>query len=170
MQFTSGQFVQPGAIILRQRGTSWHAGANVRMGSDHTLYATAPGFVRFYAPLPEPAATIASPTPVARAKELALNPIAQRTIVPVAEATRSHPSSRRSTRRYVGVALSPSSPLPAPRDAPRERRFDRVDLAALDRERDVRAVDLAQLEQGLTELGINDAASAEVDDARASRA
>lgn len=42
-----GQQVVPGNIILRQRGTRWHAGENVGMGRDHTLYATAAGRVTF---------------------------------------------------------------------------------------------------------------------------
>ena len=49
-----GQFVKPGEIILRQRGTSWHPGQNVKMGNDHTLYAVEPGYVRFYKPNPIP--------------------------------------------------------------------------------------------------------------------
>jgi large subunit ribosomal protein L27 len=44
----SDQHVIPGNIIVRQRGTQFHPGQNVRMGRDHTIYATAPGFVRFY--------------------------------------------------------------------------------------------------------------------------
>jgi large subunit ribosomal protein L27 len=32
---------------VRQRGTQYHAGTNVRMGRDHTLYAGAPGRVEF---------------------------------------------------------------------------------------------------------------------------
>jgi large subunit ribosomal protein L27 len=39
--------VVSGNIIVRQRGTRWHAGANVGMGSDHTLFATANGRVAF---------------------------------------------------------------------------------------------------------------------------
>ena len=39
--------VIPGNIIVRQRGTKWHPGANVGMGKDHTLFATANGRVRF---------------------------------------------------------------------------------------------------------------------------
>ena len=42
-----GEAVIPGNIIVRQRGTRWHAGANVGMGKDHTLFATAEGVVRF---------------------------------------------------------------------------------------------------------------------------
>ena len=41
------QQVVAGNIIVRQRGTKWHAGANVGMGKDHTLFATADGQVRF---------------------------------------------------------------------------------------------------------------------------
>ncbi len=42
-----GQFVQAGNIIVRQRGTRFHAGSNVGTGRDHTLFATADGHVRF---------------------------------------------------------------------------------------------------------------------------
>ncbi|WP_439271892.1 50S ribosomal protein L27 [Pseudochrobactrum sp. HB0163] len=36
-----------GNIIVRQRGTQWHPGANVGMGKDHTLFAKADGIVSF---------------------------------------------------------------------------------------------------------------------------
>ncbi|MEL7045841.1 MAG: 50S ribosomal protein L27 [Pseudomonadota bacterium] len=42
-----GQAVQAGTIIVRQRGTRIHAGENVRVGRDHTLFATADGKVEF---------------------------------------------------------------------------------------------------------------------------
>ena len=42
-----GELVIPGNIIVRQRGTEFHAGANVGMGKDHTLFATAEGKVEF---------------------------------------------------------------------------------------------------------------------------
>ncbi len=42
-----GQHIQPGAIIVRQRGTQFWAGPNVGMGRDHTLFATAEGVVKF---------------------------------------------------------------------------------------------------------------------------
>lgn len=44
----SDQTVIPGNIIVRQRGTVFHPGQHVKMGRDHTIYAIAPGFVRFY--------------------------------------------------------------------------------------------------------------------------
>jgi large subunit ribosomal protein L27 len=42
-----GQFVLAGNILLRQRGTKIHAGNNVGMGRDHTLFATVDGRVKF---------------------------------------------------------------------------------------------------------------------------
>jgi large subunit ribosomal protein L27 len=42
-----GQQVVAGNIIVRQRGTQYHAGANVRTGRDHTLYAASAGRVAF---------------------------------------------------------------------------------------------------------------------------
>ena len=42
-----GQEVKAGNIIVRQRGTRFHAGDNVGVGKDHTLFATADGKVEF---------------------------------------------------------------------------------------------------------------------------
>ncbi len=42
-----GQNVPAGSIIVRQRGTKFHAGANVGTGKDHTLFALADGKVKF---------------------------------------------------------------------------------------------------------------------------
>ena len=42
-----GESVLAGSIIVRQRGTKFHAGNNVGMGRDHTLFATADGKVKF---------------------------------------------------------------------------------------------------------------------------
>ena len=42
-----GQAVQSGNIIVRQRGTRFHAGDNVMMGRDFTLFAVADGQVKF---------------------------------------------------------------------------------------------------------------------------
>jgi large subunit ribosomal protein L27 len=41
------EIVVPGNIIVRQRGTSYHPGANVGIGRDHTIFATSNGKVRF---------------------------------------------------------------------------------------------------------------------------
>lgn len=42
-----GQSAVAGNIIVRQRGTEYYAGANVGMGTDHTLFAKADGEVKF---------------------------------------------------------------------------------------------------------------------------
>jgi large subunit ribosomal protein L27 len=42
-----GQDVVAGNIIVRQRGTQFHAGSGVGMGRDHTLFATVDGKVGF---------------------------------------------------------------------------------------------------------------------------
>ncbi len=42
-----GQAISAGAIIVRQRGTRFHAGTNVGIGKDHTLFALAEGKVSF---------------------------------------------------------------------------------------------------------------------------
>ena len=43
----AGQLVQAGEIIVRQRGTRFHAGENVGRGKDDTLYAKSEGSVLF---------------------------------------------------------------------------------------------------------------------------
>ena len=40
-----GEQVLAGNILVRQRGTAFHAGANVGLGRDHTLFATSDGVV-----------------------------------------------------------------------------------------------------------------------------
>ena len=42
-----GEAVTGGSIIIRQRGTRFHAGDNVGMGKDHTLFAKIAGVVQF---------------------------------------------------------------------------------------------------------------------------
>ena len=42
-----GTAVKSGAIIVRQRGSKIHPGTNVGIGGDDTLFATAPGKVKF---------------------------------------------------------------------------------------------------------------------------
>lgn len=44
----SGQSVLAGNILVRQRGSTFHAGQHVASGRDHTLYALVPGFVQYY--------------------------------------------------------------------------------------------------------------------------
>ena len=42
-----GQVIPAGSIIVRQRGTKFHAGTNVGVGKDHTLFALVDGSVSF---------------------------------------------------------------------------------------------------------------------------
>ncbi|EXJ91839.1 hypothetical protein A1O3_00389 [Capronia epimyces CBS 606.96] len=45
---SASEYVVPGNIIFKQRGTKWHPGENVGIGKDHTIYATEHGYVRYY--------------------------------------------------------------------------------------------------------------------------
>lgn len=42
-----GQKVLPGTILVRQRGTEFHLGNNVKMGRDFTIYSVIEGLVKF---------------------------------------------------------------------------------------------------------------------------
>jgi large subunit ribosomal protein L27 len=42
-----GEYVIPGNILIRQRGTKWHAGKNVGIGRDYTIYTLVEGHVFF---------------------------------------------------------------------------------------------------------------------------
>jgi large subunit ribosomal protein L27 len=47
MKVSGGQEITAGSIIIRQLGTKIHAGNNVRVGRDHTLFALIDGVVTF---------------------------------------------------------------------------------------------------------------------------
>jgi len=47
IKLSGGQKAQPGAIIVRQRGSKFVPGNNVRKGRDDTLYSIAKGVVKF---------------------------------------------------------------------------------------------------------------------------
>jgi len=49
LKIFGGEEVVAGNIIARQRGTKWHAGHNVGLGRDHTLFALIDGRVEFRA-------------------------------------------------------------------------------------------------------------------------
>ena len=42
-----GEYVVPGNILVRQRGTKWHPGVGVGLGKDHTIFAVIEGAVEF---------------------------------------------------------------------------------------------------------------------------
>lgn len=44
----AGEKVNAGEILIRQRGSKWYAGENVKRGGDDTLYAVVSGVVAFY--------------------------------------------------------------------------------------------------------------------------
>jgi large subunit ribosomal protein L27 len=45
---SDGQVVSAGQIIIRQRGTKYRPGKNVKLGADDTLYAATDGLVKFF--------------------------------------------------------------------------------------------------------------------------
>jgi large subunit ribosomal protein L27 len=47
LKLFGGEYAVAGNIIARQRGTKWHAGQNVGLGKDHTLFALIDGHVEF---------------------------------------------------------------------------------------------------------------------------
>ncbi len=47
VKLSDGQIAKSGAIIIRQRGTKYRAGENVKRGNDDTLFATAAGIVKY---------------------------------------------------------------------------------------------------------------------------
>ena len=47
VKVADGQKVTSGSILVRQRGTKFNAGENVRTGRDHTLFAIKEGVVKF---------------------------------------------------------------------------------------------------------------------------
>jgi large subunit ribosomal protein L27 len=53
-----GELVNAGSILVRQRGTRFHAGPNVGMGKDHTLFATSTGRVTYRKQGPKQKSTV----------------------------------------------------------------------------------------------------------------
>ncbi len=53
-----GELIPAGSIIIRQRGTQVHAGENVGMGRDHTLFAKVDGRVQFAVKGPQQRKTV----------------------------------------------------------------------------------------------------------------
>lgn len=47
VKLQDGEYAKAGSIIIRQRGTKYRAGKNVRIGKDDTLFAAVPGLVKF---------------------------------------------------------------------------------------------------------------------------
>jgi large subunit ribosomal protein L27 len=64
-----GEAVIGGNIIVRQRGTTWHPGANVGIGTDHTLFALVEGKIKFQTKANGRAYVSVVPLPLAEAAE-----------------------------------------------------------------------------------------------------
>lgn len=47
VKLQDGEYAKAGSIIIRQRGTKYRAGKNVKIGKDDTLFALAAGLVKF---------------------------------------------------------------------------------------------------------------------------
>lgn len=43
----AGQYVLPGMILIRQRGTKWYSGNGTQLGRDHTIFTVIAGIVKF---------------------------------------------------------------------------------------------------------------------------
>lgn len=83
-----GEYVKAGNIIIRQRGTLFYPGENTKLGRDHTIFATANGFVgfrhmtgykrakKYIDVLPQPAVEVAASAEVAEVKPVAKKAVA----------------------------------------------------------------------------------------------
>lgn len=126
------QYVLPGQIIIRQRGSTFHAGQHVREGSDRTLYATEPGYIKFYThhtafPHRPPAATASAVAGGAGgAGGFEVNASNQSTYIALdPSATAPAPVKRpRGLRQYVGIVRDRADRLPRDESKQgRDRRF-----------------------------------------------
>lgn len=117
-----GAKVRTSNVLFRQRGTKWHAGENVVCGRDHTLNAKIPGFVQYYTGAPEGKTNRESRAEwrayrfLNRKKDTSshevIAPLRMRTIYHELPRKRSHPTSRHTYRRYMGIALTREQTLP----------------------------------------------------------
>jgi large subunit ribosomal protein L27 len=110
------QYVLPGQIIVRQRGTELHPGQAVGQGKDFTLFALEPGYIKFYShhlPYPhvERSMTHASESDSAihqAGRELAIAPVKR----------------PRGLRQYIGIVRAKDEKLPRNvKEIGGERRF-----------------------------------------------
>ncbi|KAI9637106.1 putative 60s ribosomal protein l27 [Dioszegia hungarica] len=110
------QYVLPGQIIVRQRGTGLHPGQSVGQGKDFTLFALEPGYVKFYShhlPFPHTERSAVDSTEADLAiqqagRELALAPVKR----------------PRGLRQYIGIVKDRDEKLPRDvKSSGGERRF-----------------------------------------------
>lgn len=134
----TGQIVYPGQIIFRQRGTSWHPGPNAAIGKDHTIFATAPGYVHYYySEVPSsPAAPVHAASTSPSGIKLPIKQLTPTHFHAKELTTTPHPSSKKPRRRYIAVSPNPDTTFPLPAGTPRERRFEKIDLNSLQQQID----------------------------------
>ncbi len=108
-----GQYAKPGSIIVRQRGTRFHAGDNVYMGKDHTLHAEIEGTVTFKKKRLD--RTYISILPLGEVKEdkAASNGNAKAKAAPKAAAAKSTPTKKEATK------VESAKVAPAKKEAPK---------------------------------------------------
>jgi large subunit ribosomal protein L27 len=131
-----GQFVIPGNIIVRQRGTHFHPGENVGLGKDHTIFSKIEGVVVFErmrgregqkrisvypegVTLTQDVTVVARPKPTVRAAT-PLVAVAE-AVAPVMEAVAPAP-----------VAEAPAIPVPAEVRAPKKAKSGTDDLTVIE--------------------------------------
>ena len=146
LKLMTDQYVLPGQIIIRQRGSTFHPGQHVRMGIDKTLYATEPGYIKYYThhlPFPHRQSvlpSISSSSPLSPSAPPVSSPNTSSTEGGSIEITESNsqeyipsditanvapPVKRpRSLRQYVGIVRSREDRLPRDESSVgRDRRF-----------------------------------------------
>lgn len=108
---TGDEYVIPGNIIFRQRGTNWHPGHNVGMGRDHTIFASETGFVKYYRDPARHAKRRYIGVVFERHQTLPLNPAAprQRRLGMLA-VPRAQPASEEQERSGLGIMASLTEP------------------------------------------------------------
>ncbi|KAI9175779.1 54S ribosomal protein L2 mitochondrial [Blastocladiella emersonii ATCC 22665] len=131
-----GQGVIPGNILVRQRGTEFHAGPNVGIGKDHTLYALKPGHVHFYRAYK--VKTLAGGRTLAQEQQFvqvihrdthAVAFDAQSGRLDLSKAILESDTVRRTLERARTPTLPPT---PAAEFVPRRRAFDKINRVEFD--------------------------------------
>jgi large subunit ribosomal protein L27 len=138
----SDQYILPGQIIIRQRGSTFHPGQHVRMGIDKTLYATEPGYIKYYThhlPFPHRQASlpsISSPSSPSLSSSststdgeggsIEINESNSQKYIPSEVTANIAPPVKRprGLRQYVGIVRSRNEKLPRDEvSVGRDRRF-----------------------------------------------
>jgi len=113
-----GQLARAGNIIIRQRGTRYHAGPNVYLGKDHTVHAYIDGRVSFYKGKKN--RTFVSIIPLENGEALVpAKPVREKTAKPAAPAAPAEASAKPATP--VDATIKTAAPAPkqeAPKATP----------------------------------------------------